>query len=136
MSIQLPIEVWQLADRYVEVLQAINKVNMITDHIERAIEHSRLLTSALELNRSLQSTVDHHLTSDVTIETSTDRLLTFYRDPLDSCHIYVLTTERSHRPLIDRPSTEPIDASEYASFRRANPIDQYPAELSECGPDY
>lgn len=97
MSIEFPIEVWQLADRYAECLDRIQSSS------------GPIVQETIEINRLLQSAVDYHLTSDVTIETSIDRLLTFYRDPLNRLFIYVLTIKRLHRPSFDRPSTELIE---------------------------
>jgi hypothetical protein len=99
MSIPLPIEVWQLADRYSEALDAINSVETLTESIDEAIE----------LSRQLESSVDHYLTTDVTIETSNGLLLTFYRDPLIPSRVYALTTQQVFRPSFDRPPTNPLE---------------------------
>jgi hypothetical protein len=98
MPIQLPIEIWQLADRYSEAVQSIARASNVPAAVD----------SAIELSSQLQSLVDPYLTTDVTIETSNDLLLTFYRDPLNLGGIYVLATQKLSRPPLDRPSSEPL----------------------------
>jgi hypothetical protein len=100
MSIQLPIKVWRLADRYSEAVQSIDKASNLSAAVDWAIELSRQLTSL----------VDPYLTSDVTIETSNGLLLTFYRDPLIPARIYLLATRQVSRPTPDRPSSDPLES--------------------------
>jgi hypothetical protein len=94
--IQLPIEIWHLADRYSEAVQEMDKASNL----------SVATNAAIELLRKLRSLIDPHLTSAVTIEISNDLLLTFCRDPRNPSAIHVLMSQQSFRPKLDRASSE------------------------------
>jgi hypothetical protein len=95
-SIQLPIEVWYLADRYYKAVQEISK----------ASNPSVAVDSAFDLKQELRSLIDPHLTSAVTIEISDNALLTFYRNHQNPSAIHVLTSQQIFRPKLDRASSE------------------------------